>query len=510
MADHKGLSRRTFMSWLSTSGLAVAGAGMLPGSAEAVDNVLVLRGGTLIDGTGGKPRRDSVIVLVGDRIVAVGRSSGELPQGARVIDLRGKYVLPGLWDLHAHNEDLPKILLPLWVANGVTGVREMWGLPHLPSTRDRIERGELIGPRMVIASKMVDGPITFLTDPATSAIVRTPAEARAAVREAKRTGADFVKHWSLLTPELFDAIADEAQRAGIPFAGHVPDRVPVVRGSEAGMRTMEHLHGIPFDVSARRDEFRARIAAEPVDPANPAAWYFTMRTWEMEAIQAYDPRRAAELFGVLRRNRSVLTPTMTVQRFFTFPPAVHKADPRAKYMPPWLLENWNTTLGPDWEPERIAAGQAYYAEVLRLVKEIADADVRLVSGTDGGSLLPYVFAGFSLHDELGWLVDAGVSPMRAIVAATSEAARTVGLGHLSGTVQPGRFADLLVVDADPLADIRNTQRIHAVVTRGRLITRAERERMLAEVEAEAKVTPPPTQAAPASQCCASHVISRAF
>jgi Amidohydrolase family len=382
----------------------------------------------------------------------------------------------------------------------------MWGMPHLQPMRDRIEVGELLGPRMVIASKMIDGPITGFTDPATSAVVRTPEEAHAAVEEAKRDGADFVKFWSLLTPELFEAIVDESDRQGLPFAGHVPDRVPVVHGSRRGMRTMEHLHGIPIDVSARRDELRARIAGTPVDPADPSRFYFDVRAWEMEAIAAYDPRRAARLFSTLRRNRTVLTPTMTVQRFFTFPPEVHRADPRAKYMPSWLITRWNQSLGPDWTPEMVAERQAYYEAVLGLVGEIAAAGVVQVAGTDGGSLLPYVFAGFSLHDELGWLVDGGLTPMQAILAATRDAARVVRLEHRSGTVQPEKWADLLVVDADPLADIRNTQRIHSVVTRGRLITRAERERMLAEVEAEAKVTPePPSPTATAAVgCCGVH------
>jgi cytosine/adenosine deaminase-related metal-dependent hydrolase len=430
--------------------------------------------------------------------------------GVRVVDLRGKYVLPGLWDLHAHTEDLPKILLPLWVANGVTGVREMWGMPHLQPMRDRIEAGELLGPRMVVASKMIDGPIAVNTDPASTAVVRTPEEARAAVREAKRDGADFVKFWSLLTPELFEAITDEADQQGLPFAGHLPDRVPVVDGSRRGMRTMEHLHGIPLDVSSRRDELRARIASMQVDPENPAGFYFDVRALEMEAIAAYDPRRAERLFSVLQRNRSRLTPTLTVQRFFTFPPEVHRADPRARYMPPWVIERWNAGLGPDWTPEMVAQRQAYYEAVLRLVGEIADAGVTQVAGTDGGSLLPYVFAGFGLHDELGWLVDGGLTPMQAIVAATRDAARVVGLERRSGTVQPGKWADLLVVDADPLADIRNTQRIHAVVTRGRLITRAEREQMLADVEAEAQVTPeqPSPVATAAAGCCGVHTLHR--
>lgn len=497
-----GISRRAFLSWLSTSGLALTGVTALaePASADAGGgDVLVLTGGTLIDGTGGKPRQNATIVTVGDRIVAIGRPRHALPDGVRVVDLRGKYVLPGLWDAHAHTDNLPKIHLPLWLANGVTSVREMWGLAHLPAMRERIETGEILGPRMVIASKMMDGPYAASTDPSNAAVVRTPEEAKAAVRAAKNSGADFVKIWSLLEPELFEAISIEAHRRGLPLSGHLPDRVPVLDGIRAGMTTMEHLHGIPLDVSSRRDEHRALINSTPVDPANPAASYFFARQLEMEALKAYAPRRAERLFSALRRSRTVLTPTMTVQRFFTFPPSFHREDPRVKYMPPWLVSSWNASMGPEWTPAQIEAGQAHYRAVLELVESINEAEVLQLAGSD--SLVPYQFAGFSLQDELGWLVDGGLTPMQAILAATRNPARVVGLGHLSGTVQPGKWADLLVVDADPLVNIRNTQRIHAVVARGRLITRAERERMLAAVAAEAQVTPPPPPPTPAASCC---------
>ena len=493
-----GITRRALLAWLSTSGLTATGIVALADRAIAdSDEILVLTGGTLIDGTGGKPRPNVTIVLVGDRIAAVGRPRSSFPAGVRVVDVRGKYVLPGLWDAHAHTDNLPKIHLPLWIANGVTSVREMWGMAHLPGMRSRIEAGALLGPRMVLASKMLDGPVSGMADPTSSTIVRTPEEARAAVREAKKSGRDFVKIWSLLEPDLFEAIASEAHHRGLPLSGHLPDRVPVVGGIRAGMTTMEHLHGIPFDVSSRRDEFRAILDSTPVDPANPFAFYFGARALEMEAIKSYDPRRADRLFGALRRSRTVLTPTMTVQRFFTFPPAFHRQDPRVKYMPPWLVDSWNQSMGPEWTPAEIEARQAYYRAVLRLVAEINASEVTLLAGSD--SLVPYQFCGFSLQDELGWLVDGGLSPMQAILAATRNPARMVGLGHRSGTVEPGKWADLLIVDADPLANIRNTQRIHAVVTRGRLIDRAERERMLAAVEAEAKVTPPP--ATPAASCC---------
>lgn len=498
-----GLSRRAFMAWLSTSGLALTGIAAAPAAfANGKVDVLVLVGGTLIDGTGKKPRSRATIVIVGDRIIAVGGQSRiEFPAGVKVVDVRGKYVLPGLWDMHAHTENYPKILLPLFIANGVTAVREMMGFPHLKGMRDQIEAGQVLGPRMVIGSKLMDGPIAQAAYPGASIVVKTPEEARAAVREAKETGADFVKHWSLMSPELFEVITREARRQGLPISGHVPDKVPLSLAGKLGVRTQEHLHGLPIDTSAMADEYRALIANRPVDPANPYESYFFVRNLEMEAIKTYDERRAERLYATLRRHNTFLTPTLTVHRFFNLPPEVHKDDPRAKYLPPWLIERWNDSLGPPWTPEVTATRQAYHEETLRLVGKLAEAELPLIAGTDGGTLVAYIFAGFGVHDELGWLVDGGLTPMQAILAATRDAARAVDLGHLSGTVRPGKWADLLVVDADPLANIRNTQKIHAVITRGKLITRAEREKMLADVEAEAKVTPPPAAEIVVARCC---------
>ncbi|MFL6142152.1 MAG: amidohydrolase family protein [Labedaea sp.] len=507
-------NRRTFLSWLSRSGLALAAVGATgawPSAATAErSDVLLFTNATLIDGTGAAPRPGTTIVVVGNRIAAVGYHGTAPPDGIRVVDLRGKYVLPGLWEMHSHTIALERIQAPSFIVNGVTSVREMWGTPHVRGVRDRIVSGELLGPRMVLASNIIDGPDSMLAGFAGNnpIQVRTPAEARAAVRQAKRDNADFVKLYSFLRHDTFVAAADEAKLLRLPIAGHVPDRLPVTLGSELGMRSQEHLYALYVDVSSARDEIRRVIETTPVDPANPFNWFFMVRSLERDAMRSYDPRRAAEVLARLARNRTALTPTLNVVRTFWQPLEAFLPEPRLRYVPPWVQDIWLSSVrrAADFPPGELEASREFFDATLRLVGEAAKAGVPVLPGTDVNYRAPFQLAGFSLHDELALLVRCGLSPMQAIQAATRDAARTVDRQHVSGTVTPGKFADLLVVDDNPLTDIRNTQRIHAVVTNGRLITKSERERILAEIEAEAARTPPlpmdlATQLAP---CCAGH------
>jgi cytosine/adenosine deaminase-related metal-dependent hydrolase len=502
-------NRRTFLSWLSKSGLVLAAAGttMAGRTASAAADerdILVFTNATLIDGTGAGPRPDTTIVVAGNRILAVGHHGVAPPTGVRVVDLQGKYVLPGLWDMHTHTVDLEPILLPLYIANGVTSVREMWGVPFVRAVHRRIASGEVLGPRMVVASNIVDGPNSWLVNlwrDNSPVQVRTEAEARAAVRQAKRDGADFVKVYSLLRDDTLAAVAAEAERLRLPIAGHAPDTVSVVRSSALGMRTQEHLYALYVDVSSARDEIRHAIEDTPINPASPFDYFFAVRELERQAIRSYDPRRAAEVFAALVRNGTALTPTLTVLKLFTSSANEIRDVTREKYVPDWVRRlRWALSDEP-LPPDVVAANRAFFEASARLVRDAADAGVTMVAGTDGGFLAPYVLAGFCLHDELELMVRIGLTPMQAILTATRDAARTVGMQQLSGTVAPGKFADLLVVDGNPLTDIRNTRRIHAIVANGRLIDRAERQRMLADVVAEAKRIPPPPAGQHLGSCC---------
>ncbi|MGW4061886.1 amidohydrolase family protein [Amycolatopsis sp. NPDC004747] len=482
-------NRRDFLRWLATAGAGLAAAGVAPAvfaqeAAAAGSGVVVFSGVTVIDGTDGPARPDSAVVLVGDRIAWVGPSAG-VPRcgGARVVDGRGRYLVPGLWDLHTHGIDYEQVWPPLFLANGVTGIREMQGYDENRVTRDRIARGELLGPRVVLASSILDGPVSLLGPPALR--ISNAEEARAAVRTAVAQRSDFVKVYFYLPKDVFAAIADECHRHGLPFAGHWPYRTRVLDAARAGQRSFEHLFGLPIATSSRRDEFLARLDATPFDPNAPRDFFNLARELDRQAAQAHDPAAAARHFAGLNALGSRLSPTFAVNRVISRPADAFAHDPRNKYIPQEILDYWadRLTLFAPATPDQIAQQDAYFDTQLQLVGEAHRAGVGILGGTDCEN--PYVYPGFSLHDELDFLVQAGLGPRQVLQAVTRDAAAFVGRADTAGTITPGKVADLVLLDADPLADIRAVRRIDTVVTDGRVLDRAALDKLLADAEAAA-------------------------
>ncbi|MGW0197292.1 amidohydrolase family protein [Nonomuraea sp. NPDC003201] len=484
-------SRRDFLRGLSLAGVGAAAAGStLPTFSTSAAHaeraaVTVLRRATVIDGTGARPLHGASVVIAGGWITWVGHDVGvSAHQGARVVDLHGKFVIPGLWDMHAHGSGQERIAPPLFVANGVTGIREMWGFPALHAVRDRIERGDLLGPRMVLASNIIDGPASLLGPLPTR--VSAEADARQAVRAAKAEGADFIKIYSYLGRDTFPIVVDEARRQGLQVAGHTPYLLSVPEASDGGQRSFEHLLGITLSTSSREEEFRRRMADTPIDPAAPREWYNLVRDLERVAVESFDPNKARALFDLLKRNGTWQSPTLSVLHVVSQPAATYANDPRLRYIPALDQAAWADHLKQiaPVTPEQVTQQRRFCHALLRMVGQAHRAGVGVIGGTDCYN--PYVFPGFSVHDELSLLVRAGLSPIAALQSMTRDAARYLGRADTVGTIAPGKVADLVVLDADPLADIRNTRAIHAVVTRGRLIMREEREKILADVEAAAK------------------------
>lgn len=484
-------NRRDFLRWLAASGAGMALAGVLPGTAAAEPGeIVVIEHVTLIDGTGSAPRRDVTVVLAGERIAWVG-GSGEVPEtgAARLIDGRGKFLMPGMWDVHTHGSDLEEIIPPLHLIYGVTGVREMWGYAENRATRDKIAHGELLGPRIVLASGIVDGPVTLMAPPVLK--VSNEAEARAVVRAEKAAGAEFVKIYSYLGPEAVRAIADETRAQGLRFAGHWPYKLSHIEVSDLGQHSFEHFFGVSIHCSTRREEILAKLASTPFDPAAPRDFFTMARQLEFEAASAYSPAAAREYFGRLRQNGTWHSPTLTINRIVTQPAETHQHDPRLKYMPVRIRASWAKgieMLAPK-TPEQIALQEAYFREALRLVGVAHEAGVGLIGGTD--CLNPYTFPGTGLHEELAFSVRAGLTPLEALKTVTGDAARFLGRARTSGTVAPGKDADLVLLDANPAVDIGNLATIDTVITRGRVLDKAKRRQMLDAVEAAANRPPAP-------------------
>jgi hypothetical protein len=414
---------------------------------------------TLIAGTGAPPASDRTVAVSDGRIVSVGPSrSTAVPAGATAIDGTGKFLIPGLWDMHVHLLWDPAIDsgFRLCIANGVTGVRDMH--THIPFEQihrwqAEVADGRRVGPRFVYAGPILDGPNPIWPG---SLAVADAAAGRDSVRRVKAGGASFVKVYERLPREAYFAIADECKKQGIPFVGHVPESITPAEASAAGQHTIEHLSHCLEKCS----------------------------TGSSVGTLVYDPVKGKELFEVFKRNHTWNCPTLIVAQTTTLGREDRYAkDPRRKYLPQSVLSK----VGFDDSHRDWDATLHYWKEERKLMRQMHEAGVELLAGTD----TPIVrnVPGFTLHDELMCLVESGLTPIEAIQAATRNPARCLGLEKELGTVEAGKRADLVLLGADPLADIHNTTRIEAVVADGRLYDRRALDSLLQQLETDAKTDP---------------------
>lgn len=445
---------------------------------------------TVIDGTVAPAMDDMTVVIEADRITALGKSrTVTVPRGARVVDGTGKFLIPGLWDMHAHIS-YPHFL-KLQIANGVTGLREMGGSPAdwaaIREHRRRIGNGNLLGPRIVAAGVVVDGP-RQMSRPH-SLCVTNEREGREAVDSLKEIGADFVKVYSMLPRDGYFAIAAAAKRQGLAFAGHVPASVSALEASGAGQKSLEHLFGVLAGCSSIETQLTAesKTAAEKFGISG----FVTAEIGaQLKALDSYDEGTAAKLFASFVSNGTWQVPTLTGwKNLATDDDGQLINDPRNLYIPRERREAWKSqrdglrrSLPPEFFKGRLTEKQ------FEVVRAMQRAGVGIMTGTDSAGL--YLYPGFSLHEELALLVKAGLTTMEALQAATRNPAKYLGLLERLGTVEPGKLADLVLLDANPLLAITNTKRIAAVVVGGKLITRSELKQLLSEAQAEAN--PPGT------------------
>lgn len=456
---------------------------LLACAAAPLNAQLALTHANVVDVERGVVLTDRTVLISGNRITAVG-TGVRVPAGARVRDARGKYVIPGLWDMHVHTSREGRALhfWPLFLAHGVTGVREMGSyLDTLRHWRTVARRPGSGAPRIVWSSPMLDGvPTSWVHGYG----VPDSARARAAVDTMKRLGFDALKVYDRLPRDAYLSIAAEAKRRGLPFAGHVPQAVTPIEASDAGQRSIEHVTDALHLACTPRgaellDAFMKARGSLGRDADSTRAALGRLRS----AVGAGPVAGACRpTFARMVANGTWLTPTLAVTRG-QVPTDSLAADPRLRFVPPSLAVRWRSGHA-SAQPDDVEFGRRMEANSWRLVSLAHRAGVGILAGTDASDE-PYVFAGSGVHDELALLVRAGLSPMEALRAATLNPARYLGAADSLGTVAPGRLADLVILDANPLADIRNTTRIHAVVANGRLMDAAERARLLARAAAEA-------------------------
>lgn len=396
----------------------------------------------VVDVVQGRILPNRTVVIQGNKIVSVAEKSSA-PKGARSVDGRGKFLIPGLWDMHAHTELAGEVALPVALANGVTGIRDMGSdLDLILRLKADVAAGRILGPRILAAGPILDdapGEWPFRMR------VKTADDGTAAVRELKRRGVDLIKVHDHTPHEAFQAIAAEARRLGLPLAGHIPLGLTVEQVVEAGQRDIEHLSNLTL--------------------------------WETcSGGDEYKPDKCRELFSMLARKGVWQTPTLVFWReAATIGTPASKVDAtRLAYVSPSQRAFWQsnqrffTPQIASYFAQRVGPGAA-------VVRDMNLAGVGVLAGCDG------LIAGFCLHDELDAFVRGGMTPAAALRAATINPARYSGLEL--GSVTQGKLADLVLLDANPLTDIGNTTKIRAVILNGRFLDRAELDALLEKAKA---------------------------
>ncbi len=442
---------------------------------------IVFEHATVIDATGAPPKKDFSVAVRDGRIVSVTPQADAVP-GAIVIDATGKFLIPGLWDMHVHITT-PQIMFPLLVANGIMGVREMYSGAALSTIREWRLLPD--APRL-LAPGFIDGPLMTGNLPDAVAVANAQ-QARAAVRALKADGADFLKVYNSVPRVAFLALMQEARAAGIAVAGHVPEEVSPLEASVAGMRSEEHLNNILLNASRDEVRLRAERVAMMYDPKISGEQRLRLLAWPLLAglVDTYDDKKAAGLFRAFVKNGTWQTPTLAILDGF-----VHEldeesvSDPRRRFLPKVWTDSWDPRVIYYLRDQSPAEYEVLHQRMRmlltryrKLVGDMHRAGVELLAGTDTNPLNP-VLPGWGLHEELALLAESGLTNMQALQTATRNPARYFGILEETGTVEEGKSADLILLDADPLEDIRNTQKINTVVMRGHYYSRADLDAML--------------------------------
>ena len=445
--------------------LAAQNAPAAPGPVAFVDvTVIPMDRQRVLEG-------QTVIVRDG-RIASIEPSArARVPSGALRVDGRGKYLMPGLAEMHAHipgvqaPEQVIRDIFTLYVANGITTIRGMLGAPNQLALRAKTASGEMLGPTIFVGAPSLNG--NTAADPATAARL---------VREHKAAGYDFLKLHPGIPRTSYDSIVAAARALGITFAGHISQDVGLEHTLASRQSTIDHLDGyleasIPQDV-------RARVTADDASLA--------------DMINAVDATRFAALAADTRKAGTWNVPTAFLWESFFSPESPEEMAKRAemKYAPPQWISGWsNQKRNRMQEDQRTGVGpdvSSRYLSLRRtLLKTLADSGARLLMGTDSPQM--FNVPGFALHHEIELMQDAGLTPYQVLESGTRNvaeyAAKDLKLDGKFGTVAVGNRADLLLLDANPLTDVRNVARRAGVMVRGRWLPAAELDRMLAEMAA---------------------------
>jgi len=422
----------------------------------------------VVDINNGEILKNKFVVIDSNRISAIYDTEIVSSGSTLVIDGKGKYLIPGLWDMHAHYKWDHLEIDPLLIANGITGVREMWGeMPEFVKITPKKQIEGIVLPDVYLSGDLIDGnPPSF---PFGCLVVTTPDEALDAVKKQIDKNVDFIKVYSSLSEECFKAIANEAKNRNIPFAGHIPNNVSIYMAIEAGMASSEHMYGF-------------------LEGCLPKDYYENPPKSLEEFISRFPENKFDSLCSLLAKSNMWLCPTLTVNRAMSYlNDSIFINDNRIAYLPYSVIEIWNQKMNP-YTKDQINtfanSRRERYLFELSLIGKMNEKGVKFIAGTDFPN--PYVFPGFSLHDELSLMVKGGMSTYDALKSATLNAAIFMDKGDDFGSVEVGKLASLVLLNMNPLENIEYTKSIETVIVRGKVFNKKLLDSILAQAKANSK------------------------
>lgn len=417
-------------------------------------NIVNVENGTILAG--------KYVAMSGSIIIGIYDKEVCLQNSGEVIDGTNKYLIPGLWDMHTHYCSMNSFSNPLLIANGVTGVREMFGIiDTVKKIREETTTGTLIAPDIYSSGLIIDGipPIWPF-----SSGVKNAEEASLEVAKQMKEGVDFIKVYSRLSEESYMAIAQKSKELNIPFAGHLPENVTIWNAINMNQQSIEHLYGILEACTGKPDEF-----------AKITDWIEKTKF----LVNTFDKGIFDSLCTALSKSNTWICPTLIVLKNVSYKmDATVMLDPRLKYMPKQIQQMW--------DPQSPIYGSfldrfpGMFELQNSLINALSSHGVKIIAGTDFPN--PFSYPGFSIHDELQLLVNGGMSPAMALKCATLNPAIFMGKEKLFGKVAAGQLGSLVLLDENPLEDISNTKTIRAVFLRGRYLDRGMLDSLLKEAE----------------------------
>ncbi len=454
-------------------------------TSNAQTESFVVRNVNVVEVVNGKVINNQDVFIENGRISKITRTNDK-KTNLKTIDGSSKFLTPGLWDFHVHALALPneeKFSLPVYVANGITGIRDLGSFKSLAEQKiiaESAEKNEIISPRIILTGAIIDGP------PGAWEGIRIAKTREDGIREANKLldeGWQYLKTYSLLPLDAYLGVAEVAKKRNVPLIGHIPDGIKIMDAVNAGHKAVEHIDKVLLGCSSKEDEVIAD-RAKIIESGDLQQLFVSFRKHKDQMLNSIDWKKCGQLAEAMAKNKMFVSPTMVVIDFYLGkdPPP---NDPRFRYVPEAIKKQWSEAdrrrLGRTQDDYDFAAKTKELD--LKLLKILKEKGVRILASSDAAWINPYIFHGFSILDEIERYVnEAKFTPAEALQTATINPAKFLGKQNEFGRIEKGFVADLVLLDANPLEDIKNIRGVNTVILRGKILDRDSLNKLLRDVE----------------------------